>query len=103
MGIDKAECDETLKHAALTGEFDVVGGKTGNMWTRLPKDNAFKMQSKETKTIKAKAAIRATWAKEEFEYILEEKTFEESYSRIDTTKGTFYTFGGLVRQLGGWS
>ena len=33
---------------------------------------------------------------------MEEKTFAETYASADTTKGEWHTFGGLVRELGGW-
>ena len=49
------------------------------MWARLPKDNPYKVQSAAAKGAKAKRDIRAKWAKEEFAYVLDEKTFKESY------------------------
>ena len=101
-GMDSQEVEDVMCKAAETGEFDITGGKIGNMWARLPKDNPFKVQSAQARGRQAKEQIRKNWCKETFAYILEEKTHEESYSNIDVNKGEFFTFGGLVRELGGW-
>ena len=100
--LDPVDVDDVLETAAPTGWFEVSGGKIGNIWARLPKTDPAKMQCAATRNNKLKADIRAKWAKEQFSYILESKTHEESYSKVDTTKGDFHTFGGLVIELGGW-
>ena len=50
----------------------------------------------------AKREVRRKWAKEEFKYVLSEKSWGESYQSVDETRGEYFTFGSLVRELGGW-
>lgn len=102
FGLDEVDEKQELRKTAETGEFDIQGGKIGNMWARLPKDNPYKLQSASAVGRAAKKAARAAWAKEEFAYVLTEKTHEEAYREVDQEIGTMHTFGGLVRELGGW-
>ena len=49
----------------------------------------------------AKKLVREAWCKETFQYVVAEKTHEEAYHIVDETLGTYYTFGALVKALGG--
>ena len=60
------------------------------LWFYQAKNNAQKKQ------------IRDEWAKEEFSFVLTDKTYSESYTKIDETMGEFHTLGSLVREYGGW-
>ena len=60
------------------------------LWFYQAKSNAQKKQIKEE------------WAKEESKFVLTEKTYSESYTKIDETMGAFHTLGSLVREYGGW-
>ena len=50
----------------------------------------------------ARKEVRKRWAKEDFAYVLSEKHFVESYKKVDVSLGKMYTFGALVKELGGW-
>ena len=63
-GMDVDEKAGILERAAMTGDFDVQGGLIGNMWSRLPKSNKYKIESTEAfclKALRGQALQSLTW------------------------------------------
>ena len=88
------------KAAAATGLFhprDAIGQK----WSKLPSSDPAKMEYESKATMAEKKQVKKAWAKEKFKYVLSEKTHEQGFRRVDTTKGIMMTFGNLVQDLGG--
>ena len=89
------------ERAATTGDFDTRDA-VGQVWAKLPSDHPTKQAYSQVKGQAARKQFRSDWAKEHFQYVLAEKTHEQSFRSVDETKGEWMTFGGLVLALGGW-
>lgn len=50
-----------------------------------------------------KKEFRISWAKKEYAKLDVGKFQSKSFAQVDTTLGSFHTFGGVVSKYGGWS
>ncbi len=95
--------DQKLIEAATSGKFDTRDA-VGQRFSKEHKPGSKAHQQYNLmKTRAEKAAFREDWAKKTFAHVLSGKTFTESYTSIDKSKGTYETFGGIVISFGGWS
>ena len=101
----KSKVDENvayLEEVARTGLFD-IRDKVGQRFQRDHKpgsENHTKYSL--LKSRQAKAEYRKSWSQAKFKNHVEGKEHEESYTVIDSEKGSYKTFGALVVHYGGW-
>lgn len=96
------DVDDSIQKAAMTGEFDLRGA-IGAKFQRAHKAGSEARKAYDLcKSRDSKAAFRTKWAKETYASYTKEKTYEQSYKTVDTSKGSYKTLGGVVCLFGGW-
>ena len=92
---------ERLQTAAKAGSFNTQS-YLGNQFRVFLKSHPEKSEQYKCKNRGDAAEFRASWVKDTLQKWKEQRRETKSWSRVDTTKGTYMNFARLVKLWGGW-
>ena len=92
---------ERLQTAAKAGSFNTQS-YLGNQFRIFLKSHPEKSEQYKCKNRGDAAEFRASWVKDTLQKWKEQRRETKSWSRVDTTKGTYMNFARLVKLWGGW-
>ena len=96
------EKDDPFVLAGKTGQFDLHKAVGASFFRAHKKGTAEGDLYSKHKSHKDKAAHRAKWAKTEFKDRIVGKRWDQEFSQVDETLGSYLSFGSVVQALGGW-
>lgn len=92
---------ERLQTAAKAGSFNTQS-YLGNQFRVFLKSHPEKQEQYKCQNRAEAAEFRASWVNDTLEKWKEQRRETKSWSRVDTTKGTYMNFARIVKLWGGW-